>query len=199
MRDKIRQFIAGAFLTLFLASCGIGGNVQNSSGDVIEFRQVLGVGNAASGIEFSGQKFTDIDCQNPPTNFETPIELVACSRDEIEIYLLGPSELDGNTIEEARSVIDYESGNQWLVELDFDDIGTKKFAEFTARVTSLPAPMNQIAITSGNLVITAPSINEAITGGLAQISGYFTMQEASDLARAIKDRSVLPPFLRWRE
>lgn len=199
MPNKTRRFIVGTFLTLFLASCGVGGNVQNSVDDVIEFRQVLSVGNAASGIEFSGQKFTDIDCQTPPTNIEPPSALIACSRDEKEIYFLGPSVLDGNTIEEARSVIGDESGDQWLVEINFDDIGTKKFAEFTARVTSLPAPMNQIAITSGNLVITAPSINEAITGGLAQISGYFTMQEASDLARAIKDRSALPPFLRWRE
>jgi preprotein translocase subunit SecD len=196
---KLRILVVGILLTISLASCGFGGGAQSASEDVIEFRQVLGVAYAASGIEFFGQKFTDIDCQNPPANFERPIELIACSRDEKEIYLLGPSELDGNSIEQAKVSPDAPSGDQWLVELDFDDIGTKKFAEITARVTSLPAPMNQIAIVSGNLVITAPSINEAITAGSAVITGNFTMEEASELSRAIKDRTAIPPFLKWRE
>jgi preprotein translocase subunit SecD len=196
---KLRILVVGILLTISLASCGFGGGAQSASEDVIEFRQVLGEASAQSSFEAFGQEFSEIDCRNPPIDFEPPIVFIGCSRDEKTIYLLGPSELDGNSIEQAKVSPDAPSGDQWLVELDFDDIGTKKFAEITARVTSLPAPMNQIAIISGNLVITAPSINEAITAGSAVITGNFTMEEASELSRAIKDRTAIPPFLKWRE
>jgi preprotein translocase subunit SecD len=196
---KARFLVVGISITISLASCGFGGGAQSSSEDVIEFRQVLSVASAQSTIEAFGQEFKNVDCRNPPTNLELPIDLIGCSRDETEIYLLGISELDGNAIERSNASVDTFAGNQWYVSIDFDEAGTKKFAEFTARVTSLPVPMNQIAITSGNLVITAPSINEAIPSGSAQITGNYTMQEASDLSRAIKDRTAIPPFLRWRE
>jgi preprotein translocase subunit SecD len=199
MKYKLRYFLFGTALTFSLASCGFGGDAKSSSVDVIEFRQVLSVASAQSPIEAFGQEFKDVDCRNPPTNLEPPIDLIGCSRDETEIYLLGVSELDGNAIERSNASVDTFAGNQWYVSIDFDEVGTKKFAEFTARVTSLPVPMNQIAITSGNLVITAPSINEAIPSGSAQITGNYTRQEASDLSRAIKDRTAIPPFLRWRE
>jgi preprotein translocase subunit SecD len=201
MKYILRYFLFGTALTFSLASCGIGigGGAQSSSEDVIEFRQVLSVASAQSTFEALGQEFSEIDCRNPPIDFEPPIDLIGCSRDEKEIYLLGPSELDGNTIEQAKASTDTPSGDQWYVSIDFDEAGTKKFAEITARVTSLSSPMNQIAITSGNLVITAPRINEAITSGSAVITGNFTMEEASELSRAIKDRAAIPPFLRWRE
>ena len=193
------NFITAIFLTflsLSLTSCAVGGGPQISSEEVIEFRQVLSVSSAESEIEAYGQKFRDIDCKNPPSNFEPPIDLIGCSSDEQEIYLLGVSELDGNSIKRAKP----SSGEfSWYVTIDFDDIGTKKFAEFTRRVTTLRSPNNQIAITSGNLVITAPVINEEIIAGSAQITGSFTAQEARELAKAIKDRSAIPLFLKWRE
>jgi preprotein translocase subunit SecD len=154
------------------------------------------VSSAESEIEAYGQKFRDIDCKNPPSDFEPPIDLIGCSSDQQQIYLLGVSELDGNSIERAKP-----SGGEfsWYVTIEFDEIGTKRFAEFTRRVTTLPSPRNQLAITSGNLVITAPVINEEIPSGSAQITGSFTAQEARDLAKAIKNRSAIPLFLRWRE
>lgn len=196
---KLRILVVGVLLTIPLASCGRGGDAQSSSEDVIEFRQVLSEAGAQSSFEAFGQEYSEIDCRNPPIDFEPPIVFIGCSRDEKTIYLLGPSVLDGNMIERAEALIDTTADDQWYVSIDFDEIGTKKFADFTARVTSLPAPMNQIAIASGNLVITAPRINEAITAGSAVITGDFTMQEASDLSRAIKDRTAIPSFLRWRE
>ena len=193
---KFRNLFIVTSFSLSLTSCAFGGGPQSSSEEVIEFRQVLSVSSAESEIEAYGQKFSDIDCQNPPSNFEPPIDLIGCSGDEQEIYLLGVSELDGNSIERAKPSRDEFS---WYVTIDFDDIGTKKFAEFTRRVTTLRSPNNQIAITSGNLVITAPVINEEIIAGSAQITGSFTAQEARELAKAIKDRSAIPLFLKWRE
>jgi preprotein translocase subunit SecD len=197
MISETKKLLSATFLALSLASCGFGNSAQGISEDVIEFRQVLGLGSAQSTLNAFGQEFKDVDCRNPPTNFEPPIELIGCSSDQNLIYLLGASELDGNAIERVRPSIDTTAGDQWILEIGFDDIGTKKFAEMTKRVTSLPSPTNQIAITAGNLVITAPSINEAITAGLAQITGSFTEQEMFDLADAIRNRRQVPPFLRW--
>lgn len=196
IKSKFVTTIFLTFLALSLTSCAFGGGPQSSSEEVIEFRQVLSVSSAESEIEAYGQKFRGIDCKNPPSNFEPPIDLIGCSSDEQEIYLLGASELDGNSIERAKP-----SGGEfsWYVTIDFDDIGTKKFAEFTRRVTTLPTPNNRIAITSGNLVITAPVINEEISAGSAQITGDFSAREARDLSKAIKNRSAIPLFLRWRE
>lgn len=196
IKSKFITSISLTFLALSLTSCAVGGGPQISSEEVIEFRQVLSVSSAESEIEAYGQKFRDIDCKNPPSNFEPPIDLIGCSSDEQQIYLLGVSELDGNSIERAKPSRDEFS---WYVTIDFDDIGTKKFAEFTRRVTTLPSPNNQIAITSGNLVITAPAINEEISAGSAIITGSFTAQEARELSKAIKNRSAIPLFLRWRE
>ena len=196
IKSKFITSISLTFLALSLTSCAVGGGPQISSEEVIEFRQVLSVSSAGSEIEAYGQKFRDIDCKNPPSNFEPPIDLIGCSSDEQEIYLLGVSELDGNSIERAKP-----SGGEfsWYVTIDFDDIGTKRFAEFTRRVTTLPMPNNRIAITSGNLVITAPVINEEISAGSAQITGDFSARQARDLSKAIKNRSAIPLFLRWRE
>jgi preprotein translocase subunit SecD len=196
IKSKFTTTIFVTFLALSLTSCGLDGNAQKSSEEVIEFRQVLSVSSAETEIEAYGQKFRDIDCKNPPSDFEPPIDLIGCSSDEQQIYLLGVSELDGNSIERAKPSLGEFS---WYVTIDFDDIGTKRFAEFTRRVTTLPTPNNQIAITSDNLVVTAPVINEEIPSGSAQITGSFTAQEARELAKAIKNRSAIPLFLRWRE
>jgi preprotein translocase subunit SecD len=53
-------------------------------------------------------------------------------------------------------------------------------------VTSLPSPANQVAIVLDGLVVSAPSINEAIPSGSAQITGSFTKVEAEDLANVLK-------------
>ena len=53
-------------------------------------------------------------------------------------------------------------------------------------MTSLPSPQNQVAIVLDGLVVSAPSINEAIPSGSAQITGNFSQVEAQDLANVLK-------------
>jgi preprotein translocase subunit SecD len=50
----------------------------------------------------------------------------------------------------------------------------------------VPSPLNQLAIVLDGRVVSAPVIQEAITGGSAQITGNFTQQEATDLANVLK-------------
>jgi preprotein translocase subunit SecD len=72
------------------------------------------------------------------------------------------------------------------VSLTFNGEGTSAFGALTSRVTSLASPLNQVAIVLDGLVVSAPSINEAIPSGNAQITGSFTQVEAEDLANVLK-------------
>jgi preprotein translocase subunit SecD len=89
-------------------------------------------------------------------------------------------------ISEASAAIDQTGASGWFVSLDFNGEGATKFGALTQSVTGLAAPQNQVAIVLDGLVVSAPRINEAITGGSAQITGSFSQQEASNLANVLK-------------
>ena len=206
-----KGFFSLVVIALLTVNTACGGSVKSSEPtEVIEFRQVLAeVSASTSQVEVFGEIYSNISCENVPKPVNKKVDLIACDRFESVIYFLGPIALDGNSIdssesmpsEEALSSIDSPERFRdaaWIVNIDFKDEGTKAFADLTRRVTSLATPMNQIAITQGTLVITAPRINEAITAGSAQITGNFTMQEATELASAIQNKKPLPEFFRRR-
>jgi preprotein translocase subunit SecD len=63
-----------------------------------------------------------------------------------------------------------------IVNLDFNQEGSNKFYQATARSINKP-----LAILLDKRIISAPNVNEAISGGKAQISGSFTPTEVSNL------------------
>jgi preprotein translocase subunit SecD len=65
-----------------------------------------------------------------------------------------------------------------LILIDFNDEGKALFAEITASNVG-----EQLAIFLDGQLLSSPVINEAITGGSAQISGNFDLQEARSLVR----------------
>ncbi|CAB4869659.1 unannotated protein [freshwater metagenome] len=171
----------------------------------LRFRQVLATGpgvvnpsdtstaaTPAAGVSPEvNSKFASIDCTNATsregTGSDNPGDtLVACSRDGGTKYILAPAEVLGRDISKAAAGIASQSGNQWIVTLEFNGTGTKNFGTLTSRVTSLGSPMNQVAIVLDGLVVSAPVINEAIPSGNAQISGSFSATEAQDLANVLK-------------
>ena len=72
--------------------------------------------------------------------------------------------LTGSDLKDARAQI--SQGNQAVVGLEFNSEGADKFADLTAKNIG-----KQIAIVLDGEVLTAPVVQEAITGGRAQISG----------------------------
>jgi preprotein translocase subunit SecD len=82
--------------------------------------------------------------------------------------------------------MDPQQGLTWFVSLTFNGEGTKAFGALTNRVTTLASPLNQVAIVLDGLVVSAPSIREAIPSGNAQITGSFSQVEAQDLANVLK-------------
>lgn len=91
--------------------------------------------------------------------------------------------LTGNDLKDSRGQIG--QNNRASVSLEFNDEGAKKFAEVTARSIGRP-----IAIALDGKVLTAPNVNEAITGGRAQITGNYTMEEAEHLAILLRSGSL---------
>lgn len=91
--------------------------------------------------------------------------------------------LTGKDLKDARAQV--SQGNQAVVGLEFSEEGGKKFGELTARNIG-----KQIAIELDSEVLTAPVVQEAITGGRAQISGSRTVEEAEHLAILLRSGSL---------
>ena len=80
-----------------------------------------------------------------------------------------------------------DENNQYIVQLELTDSGTSKFAEATARLKG-----STISIWMDDTMISAPTVNDAITNGIAMISGIGGADEATDLANKINAGSL--PF-----
>ena len=96
--------------------------------------------------------------------------------------------LEGTDVADAQGGAYQSSQNstrQYAVSLTLTDEGKTKFAEATAANVG-----KQIAIVYDNQVLSAPNVNEAITGGQAQITGMSGVKEAQNLASYIRIGSL---------
>jgi SecD/SecF fusion protein len=95
----------------------------------------------------------------------------------------GETVIDGSDIKtaSAQSGQDDMGNTEYTVELDLNDEGTEKFAEATSANIG-----NQISIVYDGEVISSPTVQSAITGGTAYITGNFTYEEAENLASTIR-------------
>ncbi len=76
-----------------------------------------------------------------------------------------------------------------IVRLQFDDEGTKLFADLTQANLGKP-----IAIILDGQIISAPTVQSAITDGEAIISGKFTAEEAKQLATRLNSGALPVPI-----
>ncbi len=120
--------------------------------------------------------------------------LITCDVDGYSKFILGPVEVEGANISDANAgTVTTSTGaatNTWAVNLEFDAVGTKQFADVTGRLFPLTSPRNQFAITLDGYVITAPSTNAVIPTGSAQITGSFTKESSKTLADQLKYGSL---------
>ncbi|WP_030968733.1 protein translocase subunit SecD [Streptomyces sp. NRRL S-1824] len=108
---------------------------------------------------------------------------IACSSEGDAKYVLGPAEVSGTDVDSAKATIDQQRG-MWIVQMDFTDKGSKKFQQITSKLSQQQSPMNQFAIALDGEVVSAPQVNETLSGS-AEISGSFTQQSAQDLANVL--------------
>ena len=118
--------------------------------------------------------------------------LVTCDAAGTSKFILGPTEVAGETISDATAglVLNSQgaSTGQWGVNIEFNRTGTEQFTDVTTRLYGYGVGQvrNQFAIVLDGRVISAPSTNAAITDGKPQISGSFDEQSAKALADQLK-------------
>jgi preprotein translocase subunit SecD len=98
------------------------------------------------------------------------------------------SELTGRYLDNAQVVFDPTS-NRPMVELTFNAEGAKLFAGITKANVG-----KQVAIFLDGTPISAPVVQQEITGGKAVISGNFSVQEAKELALRLKNGALPVPI-----
>lgn len=105
-------------------------------------------------------------------------------------YVLGPAEVKGTDIKSAAAVFDTQSAAGWKVTMEFTSGGSKKFADITGKLAKNQSPQNQFAIVLDGDVVSDPFVQQALTGGSAEISGSFDQTEAQSLANMLKYGSL---------
>ena len=120
-------------------------------------------------------------------NDDPKLPLVTCSTDHKSAYVLGPSIISGDQIQNATSGMN-QGGLGYVVDLQFKGPAADTWADFTAANIG-----TQTAFTLDSQVVSAPVINEAIPGGRTQISGGdppFSASSARQLANVLKYGSL---------
>ncbi|MFB8141150.1 protein translocase subunit SecD [Streptomyces parvus] len=138
------------------------------------------------------EEFAKLDCTDPKQrtdagkNAKATDSIVACGSNvpgSYEKYILGPAEVSGSDVDDAKGAIDQQTG-EWIVSMEFTSAGAKKFQTITGRLSQQQPPMNQFAIVLDGEVVSAPSVRTALSKN-AQISGSFTQQSAEDLGNIL--------------
>ena len=105
-----------------------------------------------------------------------------------EIREAGSVVLEGTDVSDAQGGAFQDSKNssrEYAVSLTLTKEGKTKFADATEKNVG-----KQIAIVYDDQILSAPKVNEAITGGQAQITGMSDVEEAQNLASYIRIGSL---------
>ncbi len=114
--------------------------------------------------------------------------IVSDINDEKIKYLLDKRALvGGENLVDAKGSFDQTEGH--AVSFRFDTDGAQKFGKITSDNIG-----KRLAVLLDGVVITAPRINSAITGGSGIITGNFDAQEAADLAVLLRAGALPAPL-----
>ncbi|MFE1310202.1 protein translocase subunit SecD [Streptomyces sp. NPDC058755] len=149
-------------------------------------------GGTAEATKLQAQ-YAALDCSKPAqrakagTNAKPGEPTVACGENKNVWYkyLLGPAAVDGTEVKKAQAVIDTQGAAGWQVQMNFTSSGAKKFADITGELAKNQPPQNEFGIVLDGEVVSSPFVQQAISGGQAEISGSFTQQEAQSLANML--------------
>jgi preprotein translocase subunit SecD len=164
------------------------------SGSALRFRQVmdeLPAGPPAATTQADRQSADPavqqavaqaLDCTSgspdPLAGHDDPtLPLVTCDRADGSRYLLEPAFLTGSDV---SSVSVGRNGPGFVINLAFKSRGAQVWGTWTSQNIG-----RRVAMVLNTRVLSAPTVQGAITGGQTQISGNFTEQEARQLVHDI--------------
>ncbi len=169
----------------------------SSQGDNI-IVQLPGVKDSARALDVVGQtaelRFRPVLAPNAPAGPEGEAKITPREEDKPEAqvilpgtkdeqnarYVLGPSELTGRAVKDAKAEVDPGTG-EWKVAFTLTDTGAKEFDALAARNLN-----KQVAIVLDGVVQSAPTIQQAEFQGSGEITGNFSEREAKDLALVLR-------------
>ncbi|GGK39965.1 protein translocase subunit SecD [Nocardia camponoti] len=129
-----------------------------------------------------------LDCTKPDPlrgNDDPALPLVACSQDGTEVFLLGPSRIDGQEIANATAGLNSQQARQ-EVNLEFKSSGADAWAALTGEYV-----YKRVAFVLDSKVVSAPQVQQGPQlGGRTSISGSFTKESATELANTLKYGSL---------
>ena len=106
---------------------------------------------------------------------------------EIKYLVEKKSRVGGENLVDAKASFDPQEGH--AVSFRFDTTGAQKFGKATSENVG-----KRFAVILDGVVITAPVINTAITGGSGIITGNFSSQEATDLSVLLRAGALPAPL-----
>ncbi|HSH59622.1 MAG TPA: protein translocase subunit SecD, partial [Acidimicrobiales bacterium] len=160
--------------------------------------QLPGVKDSARALDVVGQtaelRFRPVLAPNAPAGPEGEAKITPREEDKPESqvilpgtkdeqnarYVLGPSELTGRAVKDAKAEVDPGTG-EWKVGFTLTDTGAKEFDALAARNLN-----KQVAIVLDGVVQSAPTIQQAKFEGSGEITGNFSEREAKDLALVLR-------------
>lgn len=135
------------------------------------------------------------EARNARVNTMTPLEAESYG-DVILPFVNNPNQkillkaipiLDGAMLTDARAA--YDQNGQPIINFTLNAQGGKIFGDFSGKNVG-----NRMAVVLDGKVYSAPVIRERIGGGNGQISGGFSVQEASDIAIALRSGALPAPI-----
>ena len=120
----------------------------------------------------------------PIANTENVYELVAIKASSRD----GQAPLDGSAVTNASVTYDSRTNGEPKVSMSMNAEGANVWAHLTKDNIG-----KQIAIVLDGTVYSYPVVNSEISGGNSEISGHFTVEEATDLVNVLKSGKLPAP------
>lgn len=98
------------------------------------------------------------------------------------------TELNGSHLRKSYVKFDQSSGKPYIA-IEFNDDGSKLFAEITKRNLQKP-----LAIVLDNQIISAPTVQSVIESGDAVITGEFTLEDSKNLSKLLNAGALPAPI-----
>ncbi|NOT50690.1 MAG: protein translocase subunit SecDF, partial [Chitinophagaceae bacterium] len=113
-----------------------------------------------------------------------PEKVKGSSKERVALYALKTfgrttPKLDGGAVTDAG--VNYNQSNKIEISMRMNTRGQKLWGDLTTANVSRP-----IAILLDNVVQTAPNVNEPILDGSSSITGNYTQEQATDVAKILK-------------
>lgn len=119
--------------------------------------------------------------------------LFACNDAGTSKYLLGPMVIAGTKVTEASATTGGQgTSGGWQVNLSFNSEGSKEFENATGALAKKSPPENAFAVVLDGDVVSSASVDQAIAGGSAMISGSGINQDSARKLANVLQYGSLP-------